>query len=131
MRGVYGPGWAQESNDAGMSQDLQKLDRRLMDEARFRMLVEAVTDCAIYMLDPSGIVTSWNAGAQRFKGYQADEIVGENFARFYEEADRKAGLPARNLGIAAREGKFEDEGWRVRKDGSRFWAHVVIDAIRD
>jgi PAS domain S-box-containing protein len=97
----------------------------------FRLLVEAVTDYAIYMLDPVGTVTSWNAGAQRFKGYEASEILGENFARFYEPADRADGLPARALATAAREGKFEAEGWRVRKDGSRFWAHVVIDPIRD
>jgi PAS domain S-box-containing protein len=78
------------------------------------------------MLDPTGIVTSLNSGAQRFKGYQAAEIVGSHFSRYSEE-DRRAGLPSRALEIAAREGKSETEGWRVRKDGSRFWAHVVID----
>jgi PAS domain S-box-containing protein len=101
----------------------------LTDEGRYRLLIEAVTDYAIYMLDRSGIVTSWNPGAQRFKGYTATEIIGQHFSRFYTEEDRKAGLPARALETAARDGKFEAEGWRVRKDGSRLWAHVVIDAI--
>ena len=95
------------------------------------MLVEAVTDYAIYMLDPTGIVTSWNPGARRFKGYQESEILGEHFSRFYTEEDRNSGLPQRALETAAREGKFENEGWRVRKDGSRFWAYVIIDPIRD
>jgi PAS domain S-box-containing protein len=102
----------------------------LSDDGRYRLLVEAVTDYAIYMLDPAGIVTSWNPGAQRFKGYQAAEIVGEHFSRFYTEEDRAAGIPAHALKTAATTGKFEAEGWRVRKDGSRFWAWVVIDPIR-
>src|SRR5215212_9039399 len=101
------------------------------DEQRFRVLIEAVTDYAIYMLDPHGIVTSWNRGAQRFKGYTPDEIVGEHFSCFYTEEDRKSGLPMRALETADRHGRFEQEGWRVRKDGSRFWAHVVIDPIRE
>ena len=100
------------------------------DDRRFRLLVEAISDYAIYMLDPTGIVTSWNPGAKRFKGYAADEIIGQHFSRFYGEEDRKNGLPARALAIAARDGKFEAEGWRIRKDGTRFWAFVVIDAIR-
>ena len=95
------------------------------------MLIDAVTDYAIYMLDPKGIITSWNPGARRFKGYEEAEILGENFSRFYTDEDRKAGLPQRALQIAEREGKFENEGWRVRKDGTRFWAYVVIDPIRD
>jgi len=95
------------------------------------MLVDAVTDYAIYMLDPKGTITSWNPGARRFKGYEEAEILGENFSRFYTDEDRKAGLPQRALLIAEREGKFENEGWRVRKDGTRFWAYVVIDPIRD
>jgi len=82
-------------------------------------------------LDRSGIVTTWNPGAQRFKGYTADEIIGQPFSRFYTEEDQKAGLPGRALETARRDGKFEAEGWRVRKDGSRFWAFVVIDPIRD
>jgi PAS domain S-box-containing protein len=83
------------------------------------------------MLDPTGIIISWNAGAQRIKGYQADEIIGEHFSRFYLPEDRAAGIPARGLEVAARVGRFEKEGWRVRKDGTSFWANVVIDAIRD
>ena len=89
---------------------------------RYRFLVEAITDYAIYMLDPEGIVTSWNAGAERFKGYTADEIIGQHFSRFYTEEDRAAGTAEPRARNAAREGSFEDEGWRVRKDGTRFWA---------
>jgi PAS domain S-box-containing protein len=100
------------------------------DEGRYRLLIEAITDYAIYMLDPDGVVTSWNAGARRFKGYEPAEIIGEHFSRFYIEEEREAGLPARALETAARDGKFEAEGWRVRKDGSRFWAQVVIDPVR-
>ena len=101
------------------------------DDGHYRLLVASITDYAIYMLDIDGRVISWNAGAERFKGYIADEIVGQNFSRFYTEEDRSAGLPQRALRIAATEGSFETEGWRVRKDGSSFWAHVVIDPIRD
>jgi PAS domain S-box-containing protein len=108
-----------------------RLISSLSDEGRYRLLVEAVTDYAIYMLDPTGIVTSWNAGAERFKGYTRAEIIGQHFSRFYSEADQNQGLPARALETAAREGKFENEGWRIRKDGSRFWAYVIIDPIRD
>jgi PAS domain S-box-containing protein len=100
-------------------------------EDRYRMLVDAVTDYAIYMLDPKGIITSWNSGAKRFKGYEEAEILGESFSKFYTEEDRNARLPWRALRIAEHEGKFEGEGWRVRKDGTRFWAYVVIDPIRD
>ncbi|HZQ41543.1 MAG TPA: PAS domain S-box protein [Rhizomicrobium sp.] len=102
----------------------------LEDAVRYRILVEAVTDYAIFMLDPTGVVTSWNAGAQRIKGYTAREIIGQHFSRFYTEEDQTSGLPAKVL-AAAREGKFETEGWRVRKDGTRFWAHVVVHPIRD
>jgi PAS domain S-box-containing protein len=83
------------------------------------------------MLDPDGVVTNWNAGAERIKGYTANEIIGHNFSRFYTEEDKSSGRPARALEIARREGRFEAEGWRVRKDGSRFWASVVIDVIHD
>ena len=100
-------------------------------DGRYRLLVDAITDYAIYMLDRDGTVSSWNPGAQRFKGYTAQEIVGHHFSRFYTDEDRATGLPARGLATAAREGRFETEGWRVRKDGSRMWAHVVIDAVRD
>jgi PAS domain S-box-containing protein len=109
----------------------QRFDTASADDSRYRMLIEAVTDYAIYMLDPQGLISSWNPGARRFKGYEESEILGEHFSRFYTEADRAAGLPQRAIEIATREGKFEGEGWRCRKDGTRFWAYVVIDAIRD
>ena len=98
-------------------------------EAQLRLLVRSVTDYAIYMLDPAGVVISWNLGAQRIKGYSPEEIVGQHFSKFYTEADRASGAPERGLEVARREGRFETEGWRVRKDGSQFRAHVVIDAI--
>ena len=98
---------------------------------RADLLVQSVTDYAICMLDRRGVVASWNAGAQRFKGYTAAEIVGQHFSRFYDEEDRRAGLPERALRLAEEEGRFDAEGWRIRKDGSRFWANVVIDPIRD
>ena len=101
------------------------------NDARYRLLVEAVTDYAIYMLEADGTVASWNPGARRFKGYEAAEIIGQHFSRFYTEEDRAAGKPAKALATAAREGRFEGEGWRLRKDGTRFWVHVVIDPIRD
>lgn len=100
-------------------------------EQRFRLLVQSVIDYAIYMLDTDGRVTSWNAGAERFKGYAAKEILGEHFSRFYTEEDCEAGIPRIALETARREGRFEAEGWRVRKDGSRFWASVIIDPVRD
>ncbi|MBV8594147.1 MAG: PAS domain S-box protein [Caulobacteraceae bacterium] len=102
----------------------------LSEEGRLRLMIDSITDYAIYMLDPSGRVTSWNAGAQRFKGYERDEIIGEHFSRFYTEEDRLSGLPARALKSAAEQGRWESEGWRVRKDGGRFWAHVIVDAVR-
>lgn len=111
-------------------QTSNRFDASLTQDGRYRLLIEAVTDYAIYMLDPDGVVTSWNPGAQRFKGFTASEVIGSHFSRFYIDEDRKSGLPARVLEISAREGRFESEGWRVRKDGSRFWAHVVIDPIR-
>ena len=93
--------------------------------------MQGVTDYAIYMLDPEGRITHWNLGAQRIKGYLPAEIIGEHFSRFYTEEDRANGEPELALQTAAREGKFEKEGWRVRKDGSRFLANVVIDRICD
>ena len=104
---------------------------RAVEDARYRQLVESITDYAIYMLDLDGRVSSWNPGARRFKGYEAAEIIGQNYSKFFSEEDRVAGLPARALAIARREGRFEGEGWRVRKDGTRFWVNVVIDTIRD
>jgi PAS domain S-box-containing protein len=106
-------------------------DSNIDEPGRYRLLVEAVTDYAIYMLDPTGVVISWNAGAERFKGYRPREIIGQHFSRFYTEEDKRAGLPQRALNISATEGKFESEGWRVRQDGTHFWAHVVIDPIRN
>lgn len=103
----------------------------LSDDRQYRLLVHAVTDYAIYMLDIVGVVTSWNAGAQRFKGYEASEIIGQHFSCFYTDEDKKMGLPHLALNIAASKGRFEAEGWRVRKDGSHFWAHVVIDPVFD
>jgi PAS domain S-box-containing protein len=98
---------------------------------RFRILIDAVKDYAIYLLDADGQIATWNTGAQRFKGYTAEEIIGEHFSVFYTEEDRAIGLPATALRTAATEGRFESEGWRLRKDGTRFWAHVVIDPVYD
>jgi PAS domain S-box-containing protein len=106
----------------------QKLQQ---NDERFRLLVESVRDYAIFMLDPGGRVLTWNAGAQRFKGYRADEIIGQHFSRFYPPAALASGLPDHELNVASKTGVFEDEGWRVRKDGSLFWANVVITAMRD
>lgn len=100
-------------------------------EERFRLLVQSVTDYAIYMLDPEGRISSWNAGAERFKGYTAADILGQHFSTFYTEEDRGRGMPDVALETARRDGRFESEGWRLRKDGSRFWASAVIDAIRN
>jgi PAS domain S-box-containing protein len=100
-------------------------------ERQLRLLVRGVTDYALYMLDPNGIVTSWNSGAERIKRYRADEIIGRHFSTFYTPADRLAGVPRRALETAASAGRYEAEGLRVRKDGSQFWASVVIDAIRE
>ena len=102
----------------------------LTNEARYQLLVNAVTDYAIYMLDTNGYVASWNSGAERLKGYTAQEIIGCHFSQFYPEPDVQAGMPARTLATAAREGRFEAEGWRIRKGGDRFWAHVVVDPVR-
>ncbi|HEV2608695.1 MAG TPA: PAS domain S-box protein [Noviherbaspirillum sp.] len=105
--------------------------RPMIDERRFQLLVSGISDYAIYMLTPEGIVASWNAGAQRFKGYTAEEIIGQHFSRFYTPEDQEAGMPAKALEIALREGKFEAEGWRVRKDGTQFWTSAIIDPIYD
>ena len=103
----------------------------LQSDEMFRLLVASVRDYAIFMLDPSGRVATWNAGAQRFKGYEAGEIIGRHFSTFYPEVDVRAGKCEYELEVATREGRFEDEGWRIRKDGTRFWANVVITAVRD
>lgn len=112
-------------------------ERKLHEEAlrqveeRFRLLVEGVVDYAIFMLDPDGVVTSWNAGAQRIKGYARDEIIGQHFSRFYGDADIEAGKPWEELATARREGRAEDEGWRLKKSGERFWARVVVTPLHD
>ncbi|WP_186135128.1 PAS domain-containing sensor histidine kinase [Burkholderia gladioli] len=112
--------------------NIEQDEQQARDEAeQFRFLVQGVTDYAIFTLSPAGIVTSWNIGAQRIKGYARDEIVGCHFSRFYTPEDRAIGTPDLILATAARDGRAEREGWRLRKDGSRFWAHVVVDAIRD
>ncbi len=102
-----------------------------LSEARFRLLIEGVKDYAIFMLDPQGRVMTWNEGAQRIKGYTAEEIIGQHFARFYPRAVAESGWPEKELRRAAAEGRFEEESWRVRKDGSQFWANVVFTALRD
>ena len=98
---------------------------------RYQLMIESVKDYAIFMLDTQGHITSWNRGAERLKGYTSDEILGKHFSIFYLPGDEERDKPARELEIAAREGRLEDEDWRVRKDGSRFWANVIITAIRD
>jgi PAS domain S-box-containing protein len=109
-----------------------KQEQDLFESVRsFRLLVEGVADYALYMLDPDGIVTSWNIGGQRIKGYLPHEIIGQHFSRFYTPADQANGKPARALKIAREEGRYDEEGWRVRKDGSFFWASIVIDAIKE
>src|SRR6185295_7911042 len=97
----------------------------------YRLLVASVRDYAIFALDADGNVLTWNVGAHQLKGYEAHEIVGRHFSIFYPPADVEAGKPAYELVTAARDGRFEDEGWRVRKDGTRFWANVIITALRD
>jgi len=100
-------------------------------EERFRLMVESVRDYAIFMLDTEGSIRSWNLGAQRVKGYRRDEIIGQHFSIFYPLEEVRSGKPARELEIAIEEGRFEEEGWRIRKDGTRFWANVLITAVRD
>jgi PAS domain S-box-containing protein len=124
--------------EENLSQLNNTLEERIAEESahrskaeeRFRLLVDSVTDYAIYMLDPDGRVSSWNRGAERLKGYPVGEIIGEHFSRFYTEEDKEAGIPRIALETAERVGRFEAEGWRVRKDGSRFWANVIVDPIR-
>jgi len=125
------PQFAARSSSAGAaSHPIENTEDLRQSEERFRLLVDSVRDYAIFMLDTQGHVLTWNAGAERFKGYRADEIIGEHFSRFYPPEALARGLPQYELEVAKDEGSFEDEGWRVRKDGSLFWANVVITAIR-
>jgi len=103
----------------------------LSSDDPFKLIVQSIVDYAIFMLEPDGTVTSWNAGAERIKGYSADEIIGEHFSRFYTPEDQKAGVPKKALETARETGRYEAEGWRLRNDGARFWASVVIDAMRN
>jgi len=114
-----------------MNSQFAPLSPGTLTERHYEMLVQAVVDYAIFMLDPAGIVVSWNAGAARIKGYEASEAIGQHLSLFYTDEDRQAGKPDYLLEQARREGRAQDEGWRVRKDGTRFWALVVIDAIRN
>lgn len=132
-RWVFGPLFREtdgESEKQGSAHD-QATEKLRQSEERFRVLVESIQDYAIYILDPNGIVTSWNPGAQRIKGYRADEIIGKHFSRFYTADDLQNDKPKRNLEFAAAKGRYEDESLRVRKDGTIFWANVLITAIRD
>jgi PAS domain S-box-containing protein len=119
-----------DENDKSFSAAETKIALRRSEE-RFRLLVDAVQDYAIFMLDAQGYVSTWNSGAERIKGYRISEIIGKHFSVFYPEEEVRAGKPQRELKIAAKEGRLEDEGWRLRKDGSRFWANVIITALRD
>ena len=135
---IIDPIWSPSGSLLGFAKITRDLTERRQaelelksSEQKFQLLVQAVSDYAIYMLDPTGHITNWNSGAQRIKGYSAEEIIGSHFSRFYTDEDRASGLPEFGLETARREGRFEKEGTRVRKDGSRFLAHVTIDAIRD
>ncbi|APO71209.1 sensor histidine kinase/response regulator hybrid protein (plasmid) [Rhizobium gallicum] len=129
FRGSFGLGnWC---FPRGLMEVMDRFGASLTGEGRLRLLVDAITDYAIYMLSPEGHVATWNVGAQRLKGYSQEEIIGRHFSNFYTEEDRAAGEPERALEIARRDGRFEKEAWRMRKDGSRFWANVVLDAITD
>lgn len=135
---VIDPIFDEQGHHLGFAKITRDVTQRKLDadalrasEQRFRLLVQGVTDYAIYMLSPEGTVSNWNQGAERIKGYSEVEIVGRHFSTFYTDEEREAGVPARALSIARSTGRYEAEGWRVRKDGTRFWAHVVIDAIYD
>lgn len=122
-------GFGKVTRDMTARRDAEELVRQ--NNEIFQLLVASVRDYAIFMLDPQGNIATWNAGAQRIKGYKPEEIIGSHFSRFYPEEDKKNHKPERELEIAARDGSVEDEGWRIRKDGSRFWANVVITAVHD
>jgi PAS domain S-box-containing protein len=119
------------ASQGGEAERDHALELLRQSEERFRLMVESVRDYAIFMLDPDGYVTSWNKGAELNKGYKADEIIGRHFSVFYPQEKLEARWPQHELEVAQREGRFEDEGWRLRKDGTRFWANVVITALHD
>jgi PAS domain S-box-containing protein len=121
----------EQGNIVGFGQITRDLSERQESDLRFRLLVEGVTDYAIFSMDTKGYITSWNIGAERIKGYKPEEIIGKSFSNFYTEEDRERGLPEQVLRTAEETGHFTGEGWRVRKDGSRFWASVVVTPIRD
>ena len=131
LRGEGGKLLAFSKITRDLSQRREQEEKLQRSEERFRLLIEGVQDYAIYMLNPEGMVTSWNAGARRIKGYEAAEVLGKHFSRFYGADDIAAGKPWAELAMAREHGRAEDEGWRVRKDGSRFWARVVVTALRD
>ncbi|MBZ9739761.1 MULTISPECIES: PAS domain-containing sensor histidine kinase [unclassified Mesorhizobium] len=122
-------GFAKVTRDITHHHEMQRA--ALESERRFRLLVQGVTDYAIYMIDPEGKITNWNTGAERIKGYGAAEILGKHFSIFYTPEDQEAAVPLRVLETARKEGRYEAEGWRVRKDGAMFWANVIVDAIHD
>lgn len=126
-------GWRAETSGARVpeSSDIRPLGERPVDADLYRLLVHSVRDYGIFLLDPKGHVASWNEGAQRIKGYSEEEIIGRHFSTFYPAEDIASGKPDMELEVAARVGRFEDEGWRIRKDGSLFWANVVITALRN
>jgi PAS domain S-box-containing protein len=135
---VIDPVYTPDGEHAGFAQVTRDVtERRRVTEAlheseqRFRLLVQGVIDYAIYMLSPEGLITNWNLGAERIKGYTLEEVLGTHYRRFFTPEDKAEGVPERALAVAAREGRYESEGWRVRKDGTRFWAHAVVDALYD
>jgi len=128
---VYGVRGARLVVATDITERKQAEDALRHSEERFRLMMESVVDYAILMLDPKGHVVSWNAGAERIKGYHAEEILGKHFSLFYSREDIECGKPQHELDVAAATGRIEDEGWRVRKDGSKFWANVLIAALRD
>jgi len=121
----------ENGNLIGFGKITRDLTDRRHEESRFRLLVESVLDYGIFSMDTGGHITSWNVGAQRIKGYTAEEVAGKHFSMFYTEEDRRGGLPEHVLRTATEQGHFEGEGWRVRKDGTRFWASIVVTALRD